>query len=91
MFKIVWTEYFQYRVKSRKFDLRLIEDILRFSSERYYDVETDRSIAVGKHRDQLIMIPYERDDFAVTPITVHATTRQQIRYRVKTGRFIINV
>lgn len=27
----------------------------------------------------------------ITPITIHTTTRQQIRFRLKTGRFITNV
>jgi hypothetical protein len=60
-------------------------------SERYYDVETDRAIAVGKHREQLVLIPYEQSENTITPITIHTTTRQQIRFRLKTGRFITNV
>ncbi|NER98562.1 MAG: hypothetical protein F6J86_32865 [Symploca sp. SIO1B1] len=88
--EIIWTSYFRYRVIQRGFELSLIENILRFSSERYYDVETDRAIAIGKHRDQLVLIPYDRSDNQITPVTIHATTRQQIRFRLKTGRFIIN-
>ncbi|NEP58177.1 MAG: hypothetical protein F6K31_14335 [Symploca sp. SIO2G7] len=88
--EIIWTSYLRYRVTQRGFDLSLIENILRFSSERYYDVETDRAIAIGKHRDQLVLILYERRENQITPITIHATTRQQIRFRLKTGRFIIN-
>lgn len=48
--EIIWTSYLRYRTTQRGFDLDLIEDILRFSSERYYDMETDRAIAVEKHR-----------------------------------------
>jgi len=33
------------------------------------------------------MIPYETDEDAITPITIHATTRQQINFRLRTGRF----
>ena len=39
----------------------------------------------------LVVIPYERSDNVVAPVTIHAITRQQIRFRVKTGRFVINV
>jgi hypothetical protein len=45
-------------------------------------------IAIGKHDNRLVMIPYEITADAITPITVHATTRQQIKFRLKTGRFI---
>jgi hypothetical protein len=34
------------------------------------------------------MIPHEiGEDSTITPITIHATTRQQINYRIKSGRF----
>jgi hypothetical protein len=89
--EIIWTSYLRYRANLRGFDLDRLEDILRFSSERYYDVETDRAIVVGKHGEQLVLIPYEQDENTVTPITIHTTTRQQIRFRLKTGRFIANV
>jgi hypothetical protein len=89
--EILWTAYLRYRADQRGFDLEQIEDILRFSSERYYDVETDRAIAVGKHNNQLVLIPYEQDEATITPITIHVTTRQQIRFRLNAGRFITNV
>jgi len=91
MLEIIWTSYLRYRAAGRGFDLDLIENILRFSSERYYDVETDRAIAVGKHDERLVLIPYEQSENTITPITIHATTRQQIRFRLKTGRLITNV
>lgn len=81
----------RYRAERRGFELELIESILRFGNERYYDVETDRRIAVGQHKSQLVIIPYEEDATQITPVTIHATTRQQIRFRLKTGRFIANV
>jgi hypothetical protein len=40
--------------------------------------------------EQLVLIPYEQNENKITPITIHTTTRQQIRFRLKTGRFIIN-
>jgi hypothetical protein len=89
--EIIWTSYLRYRSTQRGFDLDIIANILRFSSERYYDVETDRAIVIGKHREQLVLVPYEQNENAIIPITIHATTRQQIRFRLNTGRFITNV
>ncbi len=87
--QIIWSSYLKYRANLRNFNLDKIEDIIRFSSERYYDTETNRSIAVGKHYETLVIIPYEVQGNRIQPITIHATTRQQIKFRLKTGRFII--
>jgi len=85
---IVWTEYFKYRAQTRGFDLNQIEQILRYSSERYRDAETSRLIAIGRHGSSLIMIAYEVEGSIATPITVHTISRQQVRFRVQTGRFV---
>ena len=90
MLKIVWSDYLQYRAQLRGFDLDKIAEILRYSDERYYDAETGRLIVVGKHDNQLVIIPYERENEIVTPVTIHATSRQQIQFRLKNGRFEIN-
>ncbi len=88
MDEIIWTDYLKYRVKLRGFSLVNIEDIIRYSNEKYFDTSTDRWVAVGKDSNILVMIPHEIDDNgAITPITIHATTRQQINYRIKSGRF----
>ncbi len=84
---IEWTEYLKHRAAIRGFDLERLEHIIRHSSERYFDTETGRHVAVGKHDEQLVMIPYEVEREIITPVTVHATTRQQIRFRLNTGRF----
>ena len=84
---IVWTDYLIYRAQTRGFDQRQLENILRFSAERYYDTETGRSIAIGRHHSGLVMIAFEQIGGVITPITVHAITRQQIRYRLQTERF----
>lgn len=83
---IVWTEYLQYRAVLRGFDLQQLEEIIRYSGEKYIDDATGRLIVVGKHGKDLVMIPYEEDESSITPVTVHATTRQQISYRIKSGR-----
>jgi hypothetical protein len=84
---IEWTEYLKHRAAIRGFDLEKLEHIIRHSSERYFDTKTGRHVAVGKHDEQLVMIPYEVEREIITPVTVHATTRQQIRFRLNTGRF----
>jgi hypothetical protein len=70
----------------RGFDLQQLEEVIRYSGERYADAATGRRVAVGKHGRELVMIPFEEDGEAITPVTVHATTRQQISYRIKSGR-----
>lgn len=77
----------KYRAKLRGFDLAKLEDILWHSTERYWDEATQRSIAVGRHDRTLVIIPYEMAAGVMTPVTVHATTRQQIRFRLRSGRF----
>lgn len=84
---IIWTDYMRFRAALRGFDLAKLEEIIRHSTERYIDSETGRLVVIGRHGQQLVMIPYETSEERITPITVHATTRQQIRLRVKTGRF----
>ena len=87
MLSVIWTEYLQYRADLRGFDLAKLEQILQHSGERYFDTETGRTIVVGRHNKQLVMIPYDVNSDSITPVTVHTTTRQQIRFRLRTGRF----
>jgi hypothetical protein len=86
--EIIWTDYMKYRARLRGFDLAKIEHIVRYSGERYFDTVTRRLIAVGRIDDLLVIIPYDTDQSSITPVTIHATTRQQINFRLKTGRFI---
>ena len=85
---IVWTEYLKYRTKLRGFNIQKLENMLKYSNEKYFDIATDRLIVVGKHEKILVMIPYEETKINIIPITVHATNRQQINYRIKSGRLI---
>jgi len=82
----VFTDYLKYRAELRGFDLTQVEHILRYSQERYFDIETHRLIVVGEQGNKLVMIPYEESETEITPITIHATTRQQIKFRLTTGR-----
>jgi hypothetical protein len=83
---IVWTEYMKYRLKMRSYDFASVEHILRYSSEQYVDTVTGRPVAIGRHGKLLVMIPYERKGSKLTPVTIHATNRQQINSRLKSGR-----
>ena len=84
---IVWTEYLEYKARLHGFDLTIIEQVVRYSEERYFDTTTHRLIAVGRHDSRLIIVPYEKEGDTITPVTVHATTRQQITFRLRTGRY----
>jgi len=86
-FSIVWSKYMKYRAGLRRFEVTKIEDIIRYSRETYFDTVTRRMLVVGKHDDRLVMIPYERKGSEIIPVTIHATTRQQVNFRLKTGRF----
>jgi hypothetical protein len=89
MMNVIWTKYIRHRALARGFELAVIEHILRFSSERYFDTVTHRPVAVGRHGNRLVMVPYDQEHDTPTPVTMHATTRQQINLRLRTGRFII--
>jgi len=84
----IFTDYLKFWAELRGFDLAQIEYILRYSQERYFDTETHRIIVVGEQGHKLVMIPYEETATEITPITIHATTRQQIKFRLTTGRLI---
>ncbi len=84
----VWTDYLKHRSETRGFTLGVIEQIVRFSEERYFDTLTRRNLVIGRHGNQLVLVPYEEDGDVVTPITVHSTDRQQINLYVLTGRFV---
>lgn len=70
----------------RGFDLDLIENIIRYSPECYIDSESYRFVVIGDHGNKLVMIPYEETENTITPIIIHATARQQIKFRLTTGR-----
>ena len=84
--KVTITDYLKYRCKMRGFDTSSIEYIVRHSSERYYDTETRRNVVVGNHKNILVLIPFEESENEIKPITVHAISRKQIRFRLNTGR-----
>ena len=64
-----------------------VEEIIRHSAEKYTDTETGRTVIVGSYDALLVLIPIDIEGSTVTPVTVHATTRQQINFRLQSGRF----
>jgi len=86
-FEIHWTDYMTYRLHLRGFDIATVERIVRYSDERYFDTVTGRSVVVGRYHQHLAIIPYERVAQTLTPVTIHVTSRQQILFRLKSGRF----
>ncbi len=71
--KCIFSEYLKYRAETRGYDIDKIEDILRFSTERYLDTITNRMIVIGRHDNRLVMIPYEISENSIKPVTIHST------------------
>lgn len=86
-YQMIWTEYLDYRMKTRGYDKEKIEHIIRYSSERYFDTETRRNVVTGRHGTKEVLIPFDKKGKTVVPITIHAISRQQIRFRILSGRF----
>lgn len=84
---VIWTDYLKHRARLRGFDLTTIEQIVRFSEERYFDTTTQRMVTIGRQRSRVVLIAYEQEGENLTPVTLHTTTRQQITLRLRTGRF----
>lgn len=85
--EIEWTDYLQYRARIRGLDLAEIDDIVRYSTERYLDCVTDRRVVIGKCSGKLVVVPYEVENDLVRPVTVHVTSRAQINARINSERF----
>lgn len=85
--EVLWTDYLRYRAQTRGFDLSILEEIVRYGNERYIDGSTGRRVVIGRHEGALVMIPYEQSADVITPVTVHATSRQQVNFRLNSGRF----
>jgi hypothetical protein len=86
-YKIHWTDYLKYRLDARGYKKEEIERIIRFSTERYFDTETRRFVIIGKHGAKEVIIPYDLEGKNIIPVTIHAISRQQIRFRKLSGRF----
>ncbi len=87
-YEIVWTDYMRYRARLRGFDLAQVELLIRYANERYLYTATGRFVVIGSIQEDLVMIPFDTEPGRITPVTIHATTRQQVNFRFRTGRFI---
>ena len=67
--------------QARKGDSMAAPEKVRALVERFeYNIDAYKR---GKYNE------YEKSDDKVTPVTVHVVTRQQITYRLKTGRLVL--
>jgi hypothetical protein len=85
--QIRWTDYLVYKMNVRGYQKEKIEHIIRFSLERYFDTETRRYVIIGMHGDKEVIIPFDKEGKTIIPVTIHAISRQQIRFRKLSGRF----
>lgn len=85
--EVEWLPYMQHRAAEREFELDRLEQIVRFSNERYLDTSTGRYVAIGKHDNRLVLVAYEMGEGTYRPVTVHLTTRTQVFARLKAGRY----
>ncbi len=48
---------------------------------------SENKIVIGRYGRKLVLMPYKIIEDVITPITIHATTRKQVNFRLKIGRF----
>jgi hypothetical protein len=66
--------------------VRFEEDGIECVSDTF-DTETGRTVIIGRHSELLVLIPIEAEGATIIPVTVHATTRQQINFGCKPAGF----
>ena len=93
MSEIHFTGYFRERMRLRSVPEAAVRKILTESTERYFDLETVRFVALGRARfgrkgARLLMVAYEQQGNILTAVTVHDVTRLQVRAHIKSGRWI---
>ncbi len=91
MKKIHYTDYLLERLKFRRIPRNVVEKILQEATERYFDVETRRFIAVQRvkyNREyKRLMVAYEEKENEITVVTVHTVTKRQVQSRIKRQRW----
>ncbi|MBC8458636.1 MAG: hypothetical protein H8D67_11640 [Deltaproteobacteria bacterium] len=93
MKEIHYTDYFRYRMQFRHISAGVPEEIYLNATERYFDTETLRDIAVhqvrlGRRRRAQMMLAYEEYAEHVEFVTIHKINRREINFRIQTGRWI---
>jgi hypothetical protein len=92
MKQVVYSPHLNFRLKLRNIPKNLPRQIFATSNERYFDSETQKSIAVkdvlykGKVRE--IALTYEQNTDRITLITIHPLKNLQKTNRIKSGRWI---
>ena len=65
-------------------------DYIKYKARlRGFEIARIEEVVIGHHDGMLVIVPYEVNQDLITPITIHATTRQQIRFRIQTGRYTL--
>jgi hypothetical protein len=92
MVQIRYIDYFLDRLKFRRIPKEVVEKVLQEATERYFDVETSRFIAVKEvkygRRIRRLMVAYEEHGVEIVPVTAHTVTKRQVNSRIKRLRWI---
>lgn len=91
--EIHYSDYFRYRMQFRRIPEGVPEQIFLHATERYFDTETQRNVAVhrvrlGRRRRAQMMLAYEEYANHVEFVTIHKINRREINFRIRTGRWI---
>jgi len=98
--EIHYTDYFRYRslgdfgyMQFRRIPAGAPEQIYLNATERYFDTETQRDIAVhrvrfGRRGRAQMMLAYEEYAEHVEFVTIHKINRREINFRIQIGRWI---
>lgn len=92
--KIVYRPHLKVRLKERSFPQDYPRRIYKESTRCYFDTKTGHNIAfsklsyVGKVRS--LVISYDIMPEQVEIITIHAISDQEIRNKIKAGRWKVN-
>ena len=91
MKRIEYTPHLEARLHLRRITSDLPRQIYLHSTERYYDVQEERMIAIAnvEYRGKIrpMSIAYDEFDDHVEIVTIHPIKRSQIDNRLQAGRW----
>jgi hypothetical protein len=80
------------RMEFRRVPQQVVESVLLTATERYFDIETSRFMAVQRVRSQgryqRFVVAYEEQENEITAVTVHTVTKRQVQARIQRQRWI---
>ena len=89
--EVIYSRHLQFRMQMRGIPEKMPERIYRESQQRYYNHHTLRRVAVMEvqhnRRRTLMMIAYDQFAEHADLLTIHPITKDQIRERLRTGRW----